>query len=824
MNQNVDTFSGSHTSVFFEGSELGNICIDNNGSVEMTDCSISSSSIAGRCLAKKCLIGVSNSRDISVEKNELIGSTSAYSGESTGVGMIVQKGADISVEHSILGGGSSMIGVLIKQGQRNCVLKNCEISNCALDGIVIEHDSCPQISDCVISSSGRCGIRFCEGSDNFQSKEIQNAKIVNCEIKSNHLAGILIADISCNPSISACTVSSTQMLSWNFCVDGISKCIPIGAGIVCMGNGRGNVSNCFFEHNIHGIACWAGATTCFSDNTCRGNTEHGVFVLYGAACTFERDCFCNNERAMIALCGSGSRCLFRNCKIFMQNVTYEEDHEKMAAVGVWAYDGGSSVLEACKFTGLYMKHCLLTETAAEPVLQACELMCEGMLHAAVRGDRSGEGTLDRTSIMHAYIGVELSDGSDVHLVGCNILDSKHQGVLFRDKSRGLLMSCTIVRAVGAGVQVQSHAMPHVERCSVCETRLAPFCSVVPNAASNLNFLVSFGLFLLGQSSCTIFHCTFRENSTTGICSTGGGLDMSLSPASVENCHFFGPCCCGVLALPHSRMSITGCCMRDCSIGCILMPFSSINLQSNEFFNCCRGGLIVMNPNTSVVSNCRVENPDRGLGFACFQTQMDSFSELLLSLAIVTDLILLLPFHKMDAVFKNEQALTATLPIRLVEALESEMMNGHEVPLPESVIFNIIRAMSSSSYVGSDSPDASFAPQFSNNQVSCSGAPAFVGMVSNTFAGTFLVVAKTGRHLLQQENGIFGILTGDFLAYECDSIESIHDVSLCQFIFNLKSIVLTFSTTRIQTADLEFVPLHLSCLGTNHGTIFRALHA
>ena len=173
---------------------------------------------------------------------------------------------------------------------------------------------------------------------------------------------------------------------------------------------------------------------------------------------------------MIALCGSGSRCLFRNCKIFMQNVVCKKDHEKSDAVGVWAYDGGSSVLEACKFIGLHMKHCLLTETAAEPVLQACELLCEGMLHAAVRGDRSGEGTLDRTSITHAFIGVELSDGSDVHLVGCNISDSAHQGVLFRDRSRGLLMSCNIIRAVGAGIQVQSHAMPRVQRCMVMYTK------------------------------------------------------------------------------------------------------------------------------------------------------------------------------------------------------------------------------------------------------------------------------------------------------------------------------------------------------------------
>ena len=470
MNQNMDTFSGSHASVSFEGSELGNICIDNNGSVEMTGCSISSSSIAGRCLAKKCLFGVSNSRDISVDKNELIGSTGAYSGDPTGVGIIVQKGADISVEHSILGGGCSLVGVLIKQGQRNCVLKNCEVSNCALDGIVIEHDSCPHISDCSISSSGRCGIRFCEGTDQCLAIEIENAKIENCKIDSNHLAGILISDNACDPIISACTVTATKILSWNFCVDGISKFIAIGAGIVCIGNSRGKVSNCLFEHNSHGIACWAGSTTCFSDNTCRGNTEHGVFVLYGAACTFDRDCFCNNERAMIALCGPGSRCLFRNCSILMQKGHHKKDPERIEAVGVWAYDGGSSVLEACKLTGLHMKHCLLTETAAEPVLQACELMCEGMLHAAVRGDRSGEGTLDRTSITHAYIGVELSDGSDVHLVGCNISDSKHQGVLFRDKSRGLLMSCNIIRAVGAGVQVQSYAMPHVERCIVMYTK------------------------------------------------------------------------------------------------------------------------------------------------------------------------------------------------------------------------------------------------------------------------------------------------------------------------------------------------------------------
>lgn len=142
---------------------------------------------------------------------------------------------------------------------------------------------------------------------------------------------------------------------------------------------------------------------------------------------------------MVALCGAGSRSVFRNCSILIQNASHDKVHEKADAVGVWAFDGGSSTFEACKFIGQHMKHCLLTETAAEPVLQACELMCEGMQHAAVRGDRSGGGTLDRTSIMNAYIGVELSDGSDVHLVGCSISDSKHQGAIFRDKSRGLLM-------------------------------------------------------------------------------------------------------------------------------------------------------------------------------------------------------------------------------------------------------------------------------------------------------------------------------------------------------------------------------------------------
>ena len=129
MNDNMDTLSGSHSSVSFEGSELGNIYVDNHSSVEMADCSISSSTIAGRCVAKKCLFGVSNNRDISVEKNELMDKTGFYSGEATGVGILVQKGADISVERSVLGGGSSLIGVLIKQGQRNFVLNNCEIRN-----------------------------------------------------------------------------------------------------------------------------------------------------------------------------------------------------------------------------------------------------------------------------------------------------------------------------------------------------------------------------------------------------------------------------------------------------------------------------------------------------------------------------------------------------------------------------------------------------------------------------------------------------------------------------------------------------------------------
>jgi hypothetical protein len=478
----------------------------------------------------------------------------------------------------------------------------------------------------------------------------------------------------------------------------------------------------------------------------------------------------------------------------MQKSHDKTDPERIEAVGVWAYDGGSSVLEACKLTGLHMKHCLLTETAAEPVLQACELMCEGMLHAAVRGDRSGEGTLDRTSITDAYIGVELSDGSDVHLVGCNISDSKHQGVLFRDKSRGLLMSCNIIRAVGAGVQVQSYAMPHVERCSVCETRPVQFSSVVPDAAPGLNFLVSIGVFFLGQSSCTISQCTFRANLTTGICSTGGDLDLSLAPASVENCHFFGPCCCSVLALARSRMSISGCVMKECSIGCILMPLSAITLHGNEFFNCCRGGIIVMNPNASVVTNCKIENADHGFGLACFQTRLDSFSELLLSLAIVTDMILLLPFHKMDAVFKNEHALSATLPLRLVEALESEMTNGYEKPLPETVIFNIVRSISSTNHSDSELEDSSSTPQFSNNCVVCKRAPAFVGMVSNTFAGTFLVVAKTGRHLLQQEHGLFGMLIGDFLAYECDAIAQSHDVSFLRMNIDLRCCVIIVSDT------------------------------
>jgi hypothetical protein len=187
----------------------------------------------------------------------------------------------------------------------------------------------------------------------------------------------------------------------------------------------------------------------------------------------------------------------------------------------------------------------------------------------------------------------------------------------------------------------------------------------------------------------------------------------------------------------------------------------------------------MNPNISVVSNCKIENVDRGLGIACFQTTADSFPELILSLAIVTDMILLLPHHKMDAVFKNEQALSSTLPSRLVEALEIEMINGSEVPIPESVLFKIICNFSfisiDDSYV--DFHNASAAPQLRNNLVICKNSPAFVGMVSNSFAETFLVVAKTGRHLLQQGYGVFGMLIGDFLAYECSVIAQSDNVSL-----------------------------------------------
>ena len=202
----------------------------------------------------------------------------------------------------------------------------------------------------------------------------------------------------------------------------------------------------------------------------------------------------------------------------------------------------------------------------------------------------------------------------------------------------------------------------------------------------------------------------------------------------------------------------------------------------------------MNPNASVVTNCKIENADHGFGLACFQTRLDSFSELLLSLAIVTDMILLLPFHKMDAVFKNEHALSATVPLRLVEALESEMTNGYEKPLPETVIFNIVRSISSTNHSDSELEDSSSTPQFSNNCVVCKRAPAFVGMVSNTFAGTFLVVAKTGRHLLQQEHGLFGMLIGDFLAYECDAITQSHDVSFLRMNIDLRCCVIIVSDT------------------------------
>jgi hypothetical protein len=191
----------------------------------------------------------------------------------------------------------------------------------------------------------------------------------------------------------------------------------------------------------------------------------------------------------------------------------------------------------------------------------------------------------------------------------------------------------------------------------------------------------------------------------------------------------------------------------------------------------------MNPNNSVVSNCSVENIDRGFGFACFQTRMDSFSELLLSLAIATDMILLLPFHKMDSVFKNEHALPTTLCLRLVEALENEMMNGFEVPPPESVIFSIIRTISTIDDSIENFHETNLVPQFSNNTIICNNSPAFVGMICDSFAQTFLVVSKTGRHLLQQEHGLFGMLIGDFLAFECSAIVGSGDVSLWPFYSN-----------------------------------------
>jgi len=351
-------------------------------------------------------------------------------------------------------------------------------------------------------------------------------------------------------------------------------------------------------------------------------------------------------------------------------------------------------------------------------------------------------------------------------------------------------------------------MPHIERCSVSGTRPALFSSVFSQYSSASSFSVSFGVFLLGQSSCTISHCTFRANSTTGICCAGGNLNMSLSPASIENCLFCGPSCCGILALPHSRMSMIGCSMKDCSIGCIMMPFSMIDLNNIDFTNCCRGAVIVMNPNKASVSNCKVANLDRGFGLACFQTQMNSFSELLLSLAIVTDLILLLPFHKMDAVFKNEHALAATLPLRLVEALESEMVNGCEAPLPESVLFDIIRTLSLIDEPNINLPDASIVPQFSNNSVCCNKSPAFFGIVSDSFAGTFLVVAKSGRHLLQQEHGVFGMLIGDFLAYECNAIVNTDDVSA------LPSAESRFFFTHFFSAGLR-QPFTSSCFFSHH---------
>ena len=198
------------------------------------------------------------------------------------------------------GRGRSLAEAVVELERSQVRLEDCVVAGGQQNGVSIAEGCDVELRRCLVAAVWRTGVVVGGKSGD----EVQ-ARIVECDVRNCHYAGIRIGRTGGSTIVERCRISGAAWHGVRY--DGVS---PVIAGSLIFGHARCGIyasgrteatvrGNVFFRNEMNGMSCWFRNSDRIEGNTFVGNLREGLSVLGASAPVVRRNIFHGSPVAIV---------------------------------------------------------------------------------------------------------------------------------------------------------------------------------------------------------------------------------------------------------------------------------------------------------------------------------------------------------------------------------------------------------------------------------------------------------------------------------------------------------------------------------------------
>lgn len=201
---------------------------------------------------------------------------------------------------SVKGTGRSFATAVVTFEHSRVLMEDCVVTGAQHHGVYIAEGSDVEIRRCLVAGVWRTGVVV-----GGKSGEEVHARIVDCDLRNCHYAGMRIGRTAGSTIVERCRISGAAWHGIRY--DHVS---PVISGNWIFGNARFGIyasgkteatirGNVFFRNEMGGVSCWFHNRDRIEGNTFVGNLREGLKVLGASEPVVRRNIFHSNPAAII---------------------------------------------------------------------------------------------------------------------------------------------------------------------------------------------------------------------------------------------------------------------------------------------------------------------------------------------------------------------------------------------------------------------------------------------------------------------------------------------------------------------------------------------